>query len=89
MWHLLRNDLKRSIDIKRTLLTALAAVIALFFFVQFFSEDMTEDRLLERLNIGIIDLEESQLSQMLIQSLRQTTNLPPSWKSQWGAVKMF
>lgn len=68
MWHLLRNDLKRSIDIKRTLLTALAAVIALFFFVQFFSEDMTEDRLLERLNIGIIDLEESQLSQMLIQS---------------------
>ncbi len=68
MLHLLRIDLKRSIDIKRTVLTALAAVIALFFFVQFFSEDMTEDRLLEKLHIGIIDQERSELSKMLIQS---------------------
>lgn len=68
MRHLLQNDLKRSIDIKRTLLTALVAVTALFFFVQFFSEDMTEDRLLEKLQIGIVDLEQSELSRMLIQS---------------------
>jgi len=68
MKNLLINDLKRSIDLKRTLLAALVALIALFFFVQFFSQDMTEERLLEKLHIGIVDLEESELSRMLIQS---------------------
>ena len=68
MRHLLYHDLKRVINIKRTLLTGIVAVVALFFFVQFFSEDMTEDRLLEKLNIGVIDLENSELSRMLIQS---------------------
>lgn len=68
MRHLLYHDLKRIINIKRTLLTGLIAVIALFFFVQFFSEDMTEDRLLEKLHIGVVDLESSELSRMLIQS---------------------
>jgi len=70
MLNLLTNDLKRSIDIKRTILAALIAWTALFFFVQFFSEDMTEDRLLERLSIGIVDHEKSQLSRMLIQSFQ-------------------
>ena len=68
MRHLLYHDLKRIVNIKRTLLTGLVAVIALFFFVQFFSEDMTEDRLLEKLHIGVIDLEQTELSRMLIQS---------------------
>ncbi len=70
MLNLLRNDLKRSIDIKKTILAALISLTALFFFVQFFSEDMTEDRLLERLHIGIVDLEKSELSNMLIQSFQ-------------------
>lgn len=70
MRHLLYHDLKRSIDLKRTIVSALAAVIALFFFVQFFSEDMTEDRLLEKLHIGIVDMEKSELSRTLISSFQ-------------------
>ncbi len=70
MRYLLIHDLKRTIDIKRTLAFGIAALLSLFFFVQFFSEDMAEKRLLETLHIGIVDNEESQLSKMLIDSFK-------------------
>lgn len=68
MINLLSNDLKRSLNLKRMLIAALAAWTALFFLMQFFSEDMTEDRLLEKLHLGIVDEESSELSRMLVQS---------------------
>jgi ABC-type multidrug transport system permease subunit len=70
MRYLLTHDLKRTIDIKRTLAFGTAALLSLFFFVQFFSEDMAEKRLLETLHIGIVDNEQSELSRMLIDSFK-------------------
>ncbi len=70
MHNLLKYDLKRTIDIKRTLAFGIAALLSLFFFVQFFSGDMQEKRLLESLHIGIVDREESELSRMLIDSFK-------------------
>lgn len=63
-------DLKRSFPLKRFIITVLVAWTALFFFSQFFLEDMKEERLLEKLSIGIVDMDQSKMSHMLLSSFK-------------------
>ncbi len=71
MPNLLYFDIKRNFSIRRIAITILAAWMAIFFFSHFFINDMQEDRLLEKLSIGIIDEDKSQLSNMLLANFKQ------------------
>ncbi len=71
MRHLLYYDIKRNFPIRRIILTIFVAWLTIFFFSHFFANDMTEDRLLEKLSIGIVDEDQSKLSSMLLDNFKK------------------
>ncbi len=68
MLNLVKKDLKLMPFGRKMLFTVLVLWTVLAFFTFFFSNDMTENRVLERIHIGVVDGEQSDLSAMLINS---------------------
>ncbi len=66
MKNLLYYDIKRNFPIRRMIITILIIWMAIFFFANFFAQDMSSDRLLKKLSIGIVDNDKSTLSNMLL-----------------------
>ncbi len=86
MKYLFYYDIKRNFPLMKIILTILTAWIAIFFFAHFFAQDMTEDRLLEKLSIGIVDNDKSTLSNMLLANFVNNDQFSSMMKLKMGEI---
>lgn len=66
MLDLIKKDIKLIINFKKILVIVLGFLTVFFIFSSMFQDYMTEKRLIDQLNVGIVDNEDSLLSGMLI-----------------------
>ncbi|MBN2796050.1 MAG: ABC transporter permease [Clostridia bacterium] len=66
MLNLLKKDIKLMINIKKTIVIMIGFLLIFTIFSSMFQDYMQEKRLIDKLNVGIVDNEDSLLSGMLI-----------------------
>jgi|LGVF01.2.fsa_nt_gb ABC-2 type transport system permease protein len=71
MKHLLVKDFKLIINIKRIAVSIIVFILIFLAFTFMFKDFMSEQRLLDQVNVGIIDEEQSFLSNMLLDNFKK------------------